>query len=164
MCLGALVALPVARASESLQEVSVRVATVALVALVAAIMLGWSPLVPASIVVVGGVYAAQLAIDDASLDSASPAFAAGLLMTAELAYWSLEERERVRGEAGAGLRHAAFVAGLGVATLLVASVLLVFVDAVRTKGLAVDLLGAAAAAAAMFAIVLVARGHGRTGH
>jgi hypothetical protein len=120
---------------------------------------GWTPLIPASIVVVGSVYAAQLAIDGASLDSAAPAFAAGLLMTAELAYWSLEERERVSGEAGAGLRHAAFVAGLGVATLLVASVLLAFVDAVRTKGLAVDLLGAAAAAAALFAIVLVARGH-----
>ena len=164
MCLGALVALPVARASESLQEVSVRVATVALVALVAAIMLGWSPLVPASIVVVGGVYAAQLAIDDASLDSAAPAFAAGLLMTAELAYWSLEERDGARGEEGAGLRHAAFVAGLGVATLLVASLLLALVDAVRTQGLAVDLLGAAAAAAALFAIVLAARGHGRTGH
>jgi hypothetical protein len=142
----------------------VRLAAVALVALVAAIVLGWSPLVAASLVVVGGVYATQLAIDDAALDSAAPAFAAGLLMTAELAYWSLEERERVHGEAGAGLRHAAFVAGLGVATLLVASVLLVFVDAVRTKGLAVDLLGAAAAAAALFAIVLVARGHGRTGH
>jgi hypothetical protein len=48
--------------------------------------------------------------------------------------------------------------------LLVASLLLVVVDAVRTKGLAVDLLGAVAAAAALFAIVLVARGHGRTGH
>jgi len=43
-------------------------------------------------------------------------------------------------------------------------VLLVLVDAVHTKGLTVDLLGAAAAAATMFAIVLVARGHGRTGH
>ena len=110
------------------------------------------------------IYAAQLAIDDAGLDSAAPAFAAGLLVTAELAYWSLEEHERVRGEAGAGLRHAAFVASLGVATLLVASVLLVFVDAVRTTGLALDVLGAAAAAAVLFAIVLVARGHGRVGH
>jgi hypothetical protein len=51
-----------------------------------------------------------------------------------------------------------------VVTLLVASVLLAFVDAVRAKGLAVDLLGAAAAAAALFVIVLVARGHGRVSH
>jgi hypothetical protein len=157
-----LAAVPVARASDSLQGASVRLAAVALVGLVAAVVLGWSPLVPVSIVVVGGVYAAQLAIDEAGLDSAAPAFAAGLLVTAELAYWSLEESAGVRGEAGAGLRHAALVAGLGVATLLVASVLLALIDAVRTTGLAIDLLGAAAAAAALFAIVVVARGQSRT--
>jgi peptidoglycan/LPS O-acetylase OafA/YrhL len=119
-------------------------------------------LIPVSIVLVGGDYAAQLAIDDASLDSAAPAFAVGLLVTAELSYWSLEESGRVCGEAGAGLRHATFVAALGVATLLVALVLLVVVDGVRTKGLAIDLLGAVAAAAALFAIVFAARGQGRT--
>jgi peptidoglycan/LPS O-acetylase OafA/YrhL len=121
-------------------------------------------LIPVSIVLVGGDYAAQLAIDDASLDNTAPVFAAGLLVTAELSYWSLEERGRGCGEAGAGLRHAAFVAALGVATLLVASVLLVVVDSVRTKGLAIDLLGAVAAAAALFAIVFAARGQGRTDH
>jgi hypothetical protein len=47
------------------------------------------------------------------------------------------------------------------ATLLVASVLLALVDTVRTTGLAIDLLGAAAAAAALFAIVVVARGQSR---
>ena len=157
VCLGALAAIPVARASDSLQEVSVRVATAALVALVAALVLGWSPLVPASIVGVGGVYAAQLAIDDARLDTAAPVFAAGLLVTAELAYWSLEERERVRGDAGAGLRHAAFVAVLGVTTLVSASVLLALADALRAEGLAVNMFGAAAAAAALLAIAQVAR-------
>jgi hypothetical protein len=133
-------------------------------ALIAALVLGWSPLIPVAIVLVGGNYAAQLAIDDVGLDSVAPAFAAGLLVTAELAYWSLEERENVHGEAGAGFRRAAFVVGLGLTTLLAASVLLVLVDAVRTRGLAVDLLGAAAAAAALFAIVAVTRGHGRAGH
>jgi len=127
-----------------------------------ALVLGWSSLIPVAIVLVAGDYAAQLAIDDAGLDSATPAFAGGLLVTAELAYWSLEERGDVRGEAGAGLRRAAFVAGLGVATIVVASVLLALVDAVRTRGLAVDLLGAVAAAAALFAIVVAARGQGRT--
>jgi hypothetical protein len=161
VCLGALAALPVVRASDSLEGAGVRLAAVALVALVAAVVLGWSPLVPVSIVLVGGVYAAHLAIDDARLDSAAPAFATGLLVTAELAYWSLEERDHVQGEPGDGLRHAAFVAGLGMATLLVASVLLALVDTVRTTGLAVDLLGAAAAAAALFAIAVVARGQSR---
>ena len=145
-------------------DAGVRVAAVAVVSLVAALVLDWSSLVPVSIVLIGGVYAAQLAIDDAALDAAAPAFAAGLLVTAELAYWSLEERERAWGDAGDGLRHGAFVAALGVATLLVASLLLVLVDAVRTRGLVLDVLGAAAAAAALLAIVLVSRGPGRTGH
>jgi hypothetical protein len=164
VCLAALAALPVARASDSLQLVEIRLAAVGLGALVTALVLGWAPLIPVAIVIVGGDYAAQLAIDDAGLDSATPAFAAGLLVAAELAYWSLEERDGARGEEGAGLRHAAFVAGLGVATLLVASALLALVDAVRTKGLAIDLLGAGAAAAVLFAIVLAAREQGRAGH
>jgi fucose 4-O-acetylase-like acetyltransferase len=162
--LGALAAVPLARASDDVAGPGVRVTAIAVVALIAALVLEWTPLVPTALVLVSGLYAAQLAIDDAALDTTSPAFAAGLLVTAELAYWSLEERDHIRGEPGAGLRHAAFVAALGVATLLVASVLLAVADAVRTKGLAVDLLGAVAAAAALFAIVLFARGHGRTDH
>ena len=67
----------------------------------------------------------------------------------------------MRGDAGDGLRHAAFVAALGVGALLVASLLLALVDAVSTRGLAVDLLGTAAAAAALFAVVFVARRHGQ---
>ena len=138
-----------------------RLSVVGIVALVAAVVLGWSTLIPAAIVVVGGVYATQLAIDDAGLDGAAPVFAAGLLVTAELAYWSLEESECVRGDAGDGLRHAAFVAALGVGALLVASLLLALVDAVSTRGLAIDLLGTVAAAAALFAVVFVARRHGQ---
>jgi fucose 4-O-acetylase-like acetyltransferase len=163
-CLVALAALPLARASDDAIGLGVRAAAAAFVALVAALVLEWTPLVPTALVLVGGLYAAQLAIDDAALDTTSPAFAAGLLITAELAYWSLEERDHIQGEPGAGLRRAAFVATLGVATLLVASVLLAVADAVRTKGLAVDLFGAIAAAAALLAIALFARGHDRRSH
>lgn len=134
-----------------------RIAAVALVALVAALVLGWSSLLPVSLVVLGGIYAVQLSVDDAALDGASPMFAAGLYVTAELGYWSLEERERVRAEPGEGLRRAGFVAALGLGALLVASVLLVVVDAFRAGGLAVDVLGAAAAAAALLAVVVLAR-------
>lgn len=135
----------------------VRVAAVAVVALSTALVLGWTRLVPVALVLVGGLYAAQLAIDDVALDSASPLFAAGLLVSAELAYWSLDERERVPGDAGEALRRVAFVALLGIAALLVASLLLALADVFRAEALALDLLGAVAAAAALLAIVLVAR-------
>lgn len=138
-----------------------RVAAVALVALVAALRLGWSPLLPTSLVLLGGIYAAQLSVDDAALDGVAPVFAAGLYVTAELGYWSLEEREGVKAEPGEGFRRLAFVAALGLATLLVAAALLALVDAVRAGGLAVDLLGALAAAAALLVVVLAARRSGR---
>jgi hypothetical protein len=149
--------VPLARGSDAVQETGARVAAIALVVLVAALVLGWSPLLPASLVVVGGLYAAQLAVDDAALDTVSPVFAAGLFVTAELGYWSLEERERVRADPGEALRRAGFVAVFGLGALLVASALLALVDAVRAGGLAVDVLGAAAAAAALLAVVLFAR-------
>jgi hypothetical protein len=162
--LGALAAIAVARASDSVQRVEVRVAAIGLLALVAALVLGWTPLIPVSIVVVGGGYAAQLAIDDAALDTSVPVVAAGLLVAAELAYWSLEERDRVQGDGGDRLRRVVFVAGLGLGALLVGSVLLALVDAVSTTGLAVDMLGSAAAAITLFAIVLATRGHDRARH
>ncbi len=131
---------------------------VAFVALVVAVVLGWSPLVPVAVALVGGTYAVELSIDDAPLDVSVPVIALGLLLAAELAYWSVDERCRAPGDAGQGLRRAALVALGGVAAVVVAGGLLVLVDAVRTRGLALDLLGALAAAAVL-AMVLVA---GRT--
>ncbi len=145
------------RGDATFREAGVRVAAVAFLALVAAIALGWSPLVPIAAAIGGGLYAAELAIDDAPLDVVAPAVAAGLLLCTELAYWSLEERTRWRGEPGDGLRRAAFVALLGVGALLVAAVLLALVDAVRARGLALDLLGAAAAAAVVATVLVITR-------
>jgi hypothetical protein len=150
------VALPITRGDATFREAAVRIAAVAFLALVAAVVLGWSALVPVAAAIGGGLYAAELAIDDAPLDVAAPAVAAGLLLCTELAYWSLEERTRWRGEPGDGLRRAAFVALLGVAALLVAAVLLALVDAVRARGLALDVLGAIAAAAVLATIMVLA--------
>jgi hypothetical protein len=150
-------ALPITRGDEAFQDAGVRIGTVAFVGLVAAIVLGWSPLVAIAAAIAGGLYAAELAIDDAALDVAAPAVAAGLLLCTELAYWSLEERTRWRGEPGDGIRRAAFVALLGLAALLVAAALLALVDEVRARGLALDLLGATAAVAVVATVLAVTR-------
>ena len=123
----------------------------------AAIVLGWSPLVPLAVALVGGTYAVELAIDDAPLDVSVPVIALSLLFAAELAYWSLDERCRAPGDAGQGLRRAALVALGGVAAVVVAGGLLVLVDAVRTRGLALDLLGALAAVAVLATLLLSSR-------
>lgn len=123
----------------------------------AAVVLGWSSLVAVSLVLLGSAYAVHFALDDPTLDTRAPVVAAGLLLAAELAYWSLEELQRVRTEARDQLRHLAVVAALGLGGLFVGAVLLAVADVVRTRGLAVDLFGAGAAAGALLLLALVAR-------
>jgi len=152
-----VLALPITRGDAAFEEVGVRIGAIAFLALVAGVVLGWPPLVPVAAAIGGGLYAAELAIEDAPLDVAVPAVAAGLVLCTELAYWSLEERMRWLSEAGDGLRRAAFVALFGVAALLSATVLLALVDAVRARGLALDLLGATAAVAAIATVLVITR-------
>lgn len=135
----------------------VRLSAVSLVSLAAALVLGWSSFVPVSLVFVGAAYATRLGVDDVPLDVKAPLFGAGLFLTAELAYWSLEERERVWSGPGDGLRRLGMVALLGLAALISGGALLVAADLLRTRGLAIDLLGAAAAAAALLVVVLIGR-------
>jgi hypothetical protein len=154
--------LTLARGSDDVFPVGLRVAIVGLLALVAALVLAQAWLVAAALLLLGGAYAMHLAVDDAPLDLAVVFVAAGVLVTAELAYWSLEEREKVKGEAGDSLHRLTFVGFLGVAATVVAVVLLGLVDMVRARGLAIDLLGAMAAAAVLLAVVLAAGGRART--
>jgi hypothetical protein len=149
------------RGDESFREAGARVAAVACLVLVAALVLGWTSLVPVSVALVGGLYAAELAIDDAPLDAATTGVAAALLVAAELAYWSLDERYPIPGDPGDGLRRAAFVAVTGVGAAVVAALLLALVDAIRTRSLAVDLVGAVAAVAVLVTVLLAARAQGR---
>ena len=141
----------------------VRLAAISLLALLAALALGWSSFVPISIALLGAAYATQLGVDDAPLDVKAPLFGAGLLVTAELAYWSLEERDRVESDPGEWLRRLGVVVALGLAALVAGGALLATADLARTRGLAIDLVGAAAAAAALLVVVLTARrGRGQT--
>jgi hypothetical protein len=135
----------------------VRIAVVAFAALLAAIVRGWAWLVPGSVALVGGSYAAELAIDDAPLDLAAPLVAIGLLLAAELAYWSLDERNRATGDPGQGLRRAALVALGAAAALVLGSALLALVDEVRARGLALDLVGVLAAVAVVVTVLATAR-------
>jgi hypothetical protein len=124
---------------------------------VAAVVLGWSSLVAVSVVLVGSAYAVHLALDDPTLDTRAPLLAAGLLLAAELAYWSLEERQNVRTDAREQVRHLAVVVTLALGGLFAGAVLLAVADVARTRGLAVDLLGATAAAGALLVVLLSAR-------
>jgi len=156
-------AVPIARGDETFQAVDVRVTAVAFVAAVAAIVRGWPPLVPVAVALVGGTYAAELAVDDAPLDLAAPAVAVGLFLAAELAYWSLDEHSRFAGDAGLGLRRAALVAAAALTMFVASSVLLVVVDEVSARGIALDLAGALAAVGVLAAVLVAARSQPSSG-
>ena len=156
-CAAGVAALPLVRGSEEVRTVGARVAILALLVLVAGIVLGWPRLVPVSLVLLGGLYAGQLRADGVALDGSASVVAAGLLVTAELGYWTLEEREGVEAEPGLATRRLVVVALLGIGSLLVAEALLVVADLIRVSGLALDIAGAAAAAAALGAIVVLTR-------
>lgn len=132
--------------------IAVAFAASAIVMLAAGVALAFSPLLPTSLLLLVAGYAAHLAIDDVPLDRGAPLFAAGLLATAELAYWSFEERSRVVGEPGEGFRRLAFLTVLALASLLVGQLALALVDLVQARGLAVDALGAAAVVGILLAV------------
>jgi hypothetical protein len=149
--------------SDTVLAVGVRLAALALVALLGAVVLGWSGLVPVGAALLGAAYATRLAADDVALDVRAPLLAAGLYLAVELAYWSLEARLRALGERGADLRRLAVVLLLALGSLAVGALLLAVSDLVRTGGLAIDLLGAAAAAGALVLVALLALGPSRAG-
>jgi heme/copper-type cytochrome/quinol oxidase subunit 1 len=139
------------------------VAIASVLALVAGLLYAWPSVVTASLIGIGGIYAAQLAIDDEPLDLAVVFVGAGVLVLLELAHWSLEERHRVRTIPGEAWRRLAFLCALGAAAIGASATLVALVDLVSARGLAIDLLGTLAAATAIVAVVVLARrGGGRS--
>jgi hypothetical protein len=156
-CVVAVAVLALAGGGEIALEIGVRLSALAFVAAAAALVHGWSALLPASLVLLGAAYATRLHADDVALDAKAPLVGAGILLAAELGYWSLEERNAVHAEPGEVLRRVGFVAGLVLASLGVGAVLLAVADLGGAGGLAIDLLGALAAAAALAVIFVAAR-------
>jgi hypothetical protein len=123
----------------------------AAVALAAALALRRTAAVPWTLFVLGLLYAPTLR---GGIDGWSVAVAVGLLLAAELAYWSTEADPRLRVERTVTLRRAAGLAGLVAATLVAALVVLAAAGLEVTAGLP---LAAAGAVAAVGLLLLVAR-------
>jgi hypothetical protein len=113
------------------------------------LILRWPTPIPAALVLLGGEYALVLELDDRPLDARAAVVAAGLLVTAELAYWSLELRAEITDEPGSYARRLSVLALLGLGALTLSGLLVVVVDLAGRGGLAVEIAGAAAAFAAV---------------
>ena len=142
---------------EHLVRANVVASVVALTVLAAGLALRLPVTIPLAIALLGAEYVAILGFEADALDARAPLVAGALLAIAELAYWSLELRGPVVDEAGTYLRRIALLATLVVSVVCVGAMMLALVEVVDAGGVAVDILGAAAAIGALALLALAAR-------
>jgi hypothetical protein len=132
---------------------------VAVVVVAASIWRGWSSGVAWTLALLAAQYALALSLreGDDVVDARVPFYAAGLLVAAELAYWSIELR--VRGSEGGALmlRRLAALGGLAIVSLGVGTFVVAAAATSLAPGLLWDAVGAAAAVAALALLAGLAR-------
>jgi hypothetical protein len=117
----------------------------------------WSAALAAGIAFLGAEQAVRLATGRSSVDPWTPLYAAGLLLVAELAWWSIEPRVAAWSETEAVVRRLLIVTGACVGAGLLAAVVVLAAGAPLRGGVGLELVGVAAAAAAIAVIAAVAR-------
>jgi hypothetical protein len=150
----ALVGYPPLR-SDRLWQVVVAVGGLGLLALVVALAGRLTGLLPWAIALVAGEYATALLLRGGTIDGAAPLYGAGLLVLAELAYWSLELP--LAAEPGIATRRAARLALLALVGGGVAALVLAASELATEGGLVLEAFGVAAAAGALALVALLAR-------
>jgi hypothetical protein len=134
-------------------------ATAALGALMLAVglVLRRAVAIPAALVLLGGSYGLLLTLDDVPLDRRAAAVSAGLFLVAELAYWVLELRGEVTDEPGSYARRVATLAVLGCGAAALAGGVLAVADLAGQGGVAIEIVGAAAALTSLLLLLALAR-------
>jgi hypothetical protein len=105
----------------------------------------------------GAIYVAFVAHDEGHVDGTAPLVAVLLLLCAELAAWSLDERWRMQADAALAWRRGAAVGALALAGLVVSTVVVALSAVPASHGLVLTVAGAAAAVAAAGTGIWVAR-------
>jgi hypothetical protein len=117
----------------------------------------WSAALAAGIVLLGAEQAVRLANGPDSVDPWTPVYAAGLLLAAELAWWSIEPRVASWSEDWLALRRLAAIVGVCAAGALIAAVIVLAAGAPLTGGAGLELTGVLAAVAAVAVVAALAR-------
>jgi hypothetical protein len=147
----------VAADEELLVRGNATLAVLGTLVLAAGIALRFAPAVPGAVALLGAEYVLLLGFERDTLDVHAPLVAAALLTVAELGYWTMELHGAVADEPGTYLRRGAILALLLLATVGLGTALLALVGAVSGGGLALDLLGVAAAVGALALVTLASR-------
>jgi hypothetical protein len=117
----------------------------------------WSAALALGVVVLGAEQALRLALGPNEVDAWTPAYAAGLLLVAELAWWSVEPRVAAWSEAAVVLRRLGAVLGLCAAGAVVAALIVMVAGAPLHGGLGLELVGVVAAVGAVALVAGLAR-------
>jgi hypothetical protein len=122
--------------------------------LAAGLALRWSA---AGIASLGAEQAVRLATGPSTVDPWTPVYAAGFLLAAELAWWSIEPRVAAWWEAGPVLQRATVIAGSCAGGAVFAALIVVVAGAPLHGGVGLEVVGIVAAVAALAVIAAVAR-------
>jgi hypothetical protein len=127
--------------------------------LLLAVALAWPlpSLLPWPLVLLAGLYAWKLG--GGSVDAWAPVYAGGLLAVAELAYWSLQLRGRAHDAERLTERRVALIASLAFAAVAAGGFVLAATSVQIGSGVALDLVGVAAAVGALAVVAALARPH-----
>jgi hypothetical protein len=129
----------------------------AILFLVAALVVRSSGLLPWVFVLAGAEYAVFLVIREGSIDGWAPVYGAGILLVAELAYWSIERRVPGAPEEGLTSRRATLVFAACVAAGGVGGLILAIGELSIRGGLWLEAIGVAAAVGAIALLARLAR-------
>ncbi|HEY2542810.1 MAG TPA: hypothetical protein VGH92_07115 [Gaiellaceae bacterium] len=125
--------------------------------LVAALVRAEAALVVPPVAFLGVAYAVALVVHGSRVDDAAPLVAVGLLLSAELASWSVDARLRIPAERAVVRARALALFGLAFAAIALSALAVALAAAPAGSGLAWTLLGAASAVAVIGLAVRLAR-------
>jgi hypothetical protein len=129
----------------------------ALVVLAYGVVFGRPAAVPWALLLLGTAYTGSLYLPDRGIDTHAPLVAAGFLLLAELAYWSLELRTPIGPEPGMLPRRTLTVIAAALGALVVAGIAIAATAIDVGGGLLADLLGVVAAVAAIAVVARLAQ-------
>lgn len=133
------------------------VGLVAVVFLVASLVGRFAGLLPWALALAGAEYGAFLVIREGSIDGYAPIYAAGLLLVAELAYWSIERRVPALPGEGLTFRRGSLLVASCVAAGGISGLILAMAELSIHGGLWLEALGVAAAVGAVAVLARLAR-------
>ncbi len=130
---------------------------VAVLVLFTGLLLRWSAGLALGVALLGAQQATRLALGPDALDAATPLTAGGLLLVAELAWWSIEPRVPAWTQPAVAAFRVATVVLACLGATFVAAVVVVAAGADVAGGTVLELMGVLAAIAALAVVAWVAR-------